>query len=85
PHKQILEKSNPNLIFRSFEGAIPTVVLARKGGIDASKPPIRTRMGENLCGLSTNPSDCFAPLFQKREPKQLERFIISLTFHTKTI
>jgi len=28
------------LIFRSFEVAIPTVVLARKGGIDASKPII---------------------------------------------
>ena len=28
------------------------------------------------------PSDSFAPLFQKREPKRLERFIVKLTFYT---
>ena len=79
-------------------------MLARKGGIDASKPIKRPRFIENLCRFSLysaqdpsltleddarvnnphNPSDCFAPLFQKREPKRLERFIGKLTFNTKT-
>jgi len=56
------------LIFRSFEEAIPTVVLARKGGIDASKPPIRTRMGENLCKICSNQAiKVFAELFSKSD------------------
>jgi len=52
------------LIFRSFEVAIPTVALARKGGIDASKPPIRTRMGENLCKIRSNQA-IVLPTFSK--------------------
>jgi len=63
------------LIFLSFEVAIPTVVLARKGGIDASKPPIRTRMGENLCGVSTNQAiKSFLVLFLEKEQSKSTNF-----------
>ena len=78
--KQILEKSNPNLIFRSFEGAIPTVVLARKGGIDTSKPIKHPRFIENLCKTrSTQAIKVFAELFSKSENPN------PLNFHTTTI
>jgi len=40
------------LIFRGFEASIPNVVLARKGGIDASKPIKHSCFIENLCRFS---------------------------------
>jgi len=42
------------LVFRSFEVAIPNVVLARKGGIDASKPIKHSCFIENLCKIRSN-------------------------------
>ena len=69
--KQILEKSNTDLIFLSFEDTTSAVTLACKDDIGASKPIKHPCFIENLCKICSNQATVLPRFFKSGSPSGL--------------